>query len=308
MKSSAFKSLFASCVIVWSLVGIVSMASAQGTIDLTPTSSTPTTGAPTQSISGDEICGSSQATICKPSDLKRIMRSALLFFATIGSVGVFIFIMARIVLEVKAYMIDGDPGALKKAKTDTFNALVGFIIVLVVMGGGYILLVKAFGTQPWVIGLLQFFAYGLVDHAYAAEQLLPNPYGSNSFYDIIITAANLVMRFFIYPALVAMWVASGFKLVYSQGNPEGLKTARNWFLVAVIVTVIAFSLQGLIVAFKGTAEKILPAAQTETTGTTDGRGQRLPGTYGAACTEGGYNGIIGTDGKCQIGGSRQNYS
>jgi hypothetical protein len=55
-----------------------------------------------------------------------------------------------------------------------------------------------------------------------------------------------------------MWVASGFKFVYSQGNPEGLKTARSWLLVSFIVTIVAFSLQGFILALKATAQKIVP--------------------------------------------------
>lgn len=233
---------------------------AQTSVPLTPTQSTPTTGAPTQSI-GDQ-CGNTYETRCAPSDLKKIGKALALLIATLGGVLVFVFIMIRVTKGVIA-KFKGDASGLAQARSDSGNAIVGFIIALAAIA---ILLagLKILGAQPWATQLLQLFSSTFVDHAYAQEKLLPNPLGSNSLYDIIIAGANLAMRFFVYPAIIAAWVASGFKFVYSQGNPEGLKTARNWLLISFIFTIVAFSLQGFILAFRATAEKILaPSAVIE---------------------------------------------
>lgn len=261
-KIALLSTVFAMCLVVTSLHGAY---------------------AQTPSISGDEVCGSSQDTICKPADLAKIMRKVVGFAATVGGVVVFIFIIVRILSSVAAYM-KGDQGAIGRARDSAFQALIGFIILICVFSGGFLILVQAFGTEPWVVQLLKFFSYGLVDQAYAAEQLLPNTYGSNSLYDIIISGANLIMRFFVYPFLIFIWVASGFKMVYSQGNPEGLKTARSWILIAVITTVVCFTLQGFILAFRGTAEKILPGSTTSQSSSTSSAGAQVSSAEKASAT------------------------
>jgi hypothetical protein len=213
--------------------------------------------AQTNSISGDSLCGS-VGHPCKPADLKLIGKRLLTLFAYIGSALLVLLILVRVLHSVFAYF-RGDVGALKKAGEDAFNALIGFVIIFAIGGGILLVMLKTLGVQPWAVKLLQFFSESFIPHAYAAdEKLLPNALGSNSAYDILIAAISLAMRFFIYPGLIAMWVASGFKFVYSQGNPEGLKTARSWLLVSFIVTIVAFSLQGFILALKATAQKIVP--------------------------------------------------
>lgn len=279
---------------------------AQTSVPLTSTQSTSATGMPTQSISGDSLCGSTVATACKASDLKKLGKALVFLIATLGSVLLFVFVMIRVTRGVIA-KFTGDASGLAQARNDSGNAIVGFIIALAAVS---ILLagLKILGAKPETTQLLRLFSSTFIDPAYAQEQLLPNPLGSNSLYDIIIAGANLAMRFFVYPSIIAAWVASGFKFIYSQGNPEGLKTARNWLLISFIFTIVAFSLQGFILAFRATAEKILPTSseqQTTTpvspTGTVDGRGQPAP-TPGSSC---GLNGgIMGTDGVCYVGGRR----
>jgi hypothetical protein len=267
-------------------------------------------------ISGDSYCGSSSSTKCTFNHLKGIGERLFILFAAVGSVALFIGIAYFLIFSVGAkYMLEGDVSALTRAKKQTFNMLVGFGVVLVVVTF-LVTILQGFGVQAPFLKLLQLFSdASLVSHAYAAgSQLLPNPLSSNSAYDIIIAGANLAMRFFIYPVLVAIWVASGFKFVYSQGNPEGIKTAKNWILVAFISTIIIFSLQGFIVAFRNTAQRVFQGAgtgaaapsqqvapqATTQTGTADGRALPVAETAGSACTtKSGQYGTLGTDGSCK---------
>lgn len=269
--------------------------------------------AQTPSIAGDGVCGATAADVCTPQDLKEIGQKLLTMFALLGSGMLVVIIGIRLVTSFFAYT-RGDVMAIKKAGEYAFNAVIGFFIIFAVAGGIFLLGLKYLGAQPWVGQLLQMFSSAFVETAYAQETLLPNPLGSNSAYDLILAAMNLAMRFFIYPALIVMWVASGFKFIYSQGNPEGLKTARNWLLWSFVITVVAFSLQAFLLAFRATAEKIVPTNNNQTTnvqkqtttqtGTVDGRGQPEPKAYGSSCELNGFYGMIGTDGKCQVGGSR----
>lgn len=89
---------------------------------------------------------------------------------------------------------------------------------------------------------------------------LPNPLGVDSLYDFILAILNMVMKFFLYPALMGIWVYSGFLYVAAQGAPEKLKKAHNLLLWAVISTFIVFIAQGFLMAIKGTVNAILPGA------------------------------------------------
>ena len=326
MKSSTMKTVFLSMFLATVLV-ITSVSGVQ---------------AQTPSIAGDGVCGATAADVCTPADLKEIGRKVLTMFALLGSGILVVIIGIRLVRSMFAYM-RGDVMAIKKAGEAAFNALIGFFIVFAVAGGIFLLGLKYLGAQPWVGQLLQMFSSVFVETAYAQETLLPNPLGSNSAYDLILAAMNLAMRFFIYPALIVMWVASGFKFIYSQGNPEGLKTARDWLLWSFVITVVAFSLQAFLLAFRATAEKIVPIEKSQTTpapqttsplptntntpvacgsiasekqrdacfaaqaGTADGRGKPEPKTPGAACVVGNMNGQWVGDslnGYCVAPGSR----
>lgn len=283
--------------------------------------------AQTPSIAGDGVCGATAADVCTPADLKEMGRKLLTTFALLGSAMLVVIIGIRLVMSMFAYM-RGDAMAIKKAGESAFNAMIGFFIVFAVTGGIFLLGLKYLGVQPWVGQLLQMFSSVFVETAYAQETLLPNALGSNSAYDLILAFMNLVMRFFVYPALIVFWVAAGFKFIYSQGNPEGLKTARNWLFMSFIITIVAFSLQAFLLAFRATAEKIVPIEKSQTipapqttssglptttntpvacgsiasetqrdacfaaqAGTADGRGAPEPKTPGAACvTEGKNNG------------------
>jgi hypothetical protein len=56
---------------------------------------------------------------------------------------------------------NGDVGALKKAREDAFNALIGFVIIFAIGGGILLVMLKTLGVQPWAVKLLQFFSESL---------------------------------------------------------------------------------------------------------------------------------------------------
>jgi predicted membrane protein len=73
---------------------------------------------------------------------------------------------------------------------------------------------------------------------------------------IILTTKTSV----IHPAVIGIWVISGFLYVAAQGAPEKLKKAHRLLLWAFISTLIVFTIQGFMVAIKGTVNTILPGA------------------------------------------------
>jgi hypothetical protein len=265
-----------------------------------------------QSIAGDTVCGASAP--CQLSDLTKIGRSFLAMAMYLGGAIFIIFASFVIIKAVRARMA-GNTNAIKDAGNYIFQGLIGFALVFLIGGGLLAVALKTFGVRPEFLKLLELFSSGFFNHAYA-EELLPNPYSSNSAYDIIIGGASLIMRFFIYPALIALIVWSGLKFVISQGNPNGLKEAKAWLWWSIIAVIIVFSLQGFLLAFQATVQKIVPIQQnttqnqtatqqnTSTGEATIKQGEPAPGAYGSACTIGGYNGRIGTDGKCYAGGFR----
>ena len=214
--------------------------------------------AQTASISGDELCGATADTACNFTHVKTIFQKVLYAFVIIGGSALVLFISIRLVQAWYAYR-SGNAGAIKQAGENIFQGIIGFFIVFSVLGGIRAAGLSYLGTKPEFLKFLELISEAFVPHAYAVEEgLLPNPLGSNSLLDLILAGMNLAMRFFVYPALLIMWVWSGFQFVFSRGNPEGLKKARSWLLWAFLVTVISFMLQGFLLALKATALKIAP--------------------------------------------------
>jgi hypothetical protein len=252
MKKTILSVFLGASLIVVGVSGIVAQTAAPAT--------TGTTAGVTQSVSGDEVCGSSAATECSAKDFKEIGKRLLLIFTLLGGAVLVIMICVRLVMSWYAYR-SGDAGAIKRAGEQAFNAAMGFLIIFAVFGGLYLALLNYLGTQDWAVQLFKLFSDAFVPHAYAqtagTEQLLPNAFGSTSAYDILLAGINLAMRFFVYPAIIVMWVWSGFQFVYARGNPEGLTKAKSWLFWAFIITVVAIMLQGFLLAFKNTANKVL---------------------------------------------------
>lgn len=126
--------------------------------------------------------------------------------------------------------------------------------------------------------------------AHAADSaLLPNPLSTNSVYDFLLLIVRLIIRWFVYPGIIAMWVWSGFAFVAAQGNPEKLVKARSWLMWAAIVTVVVFMTEGFLFAVRGTVQQIVPNMTTKTLGTTrtgeGATGSPLTGAGGQAIAQ-----------------------
>lgn len=262
------------------------------------------------SISGDEICGASSSTKCTLNHLKTITSKVLTFVIGIGLPLTIIFITYRFVMAWFALQ-QGNANAYKEALAKSRDAAIGFFLIVALAGGLLFALLKFLGVKGSFLESLPFLSdiiNVLVPHAYAQATSTVtvavatcdsafNLLGVCSLYDFILSILRLVMRFFIYPALIVIWVWTGFAFVTAQGNPEGLNKAKKWLMWAFVTTLVIFMLQAFLVAARGTVQKVLPAGTSgaSTTGPKDGE-------PGASCMVGSSYGIVGTDKKCYVGG------
>lgn len=132
---------------------------------------------------------------------------------------------------------------------------------------------------------------------------LPNPLGFDSLYDFILGVLNMILKFFLYPAMVGVWVLTGFMYVAAQGAPEKLTKAHKLLLWAFISTFITFSAQAFLMAVKGSVDKLIPTTNTSVTTGTQNAAPAAGTTSGtpdvnAACSENGVIGTINEDGVC----------
>ena len=283
-------------------------------------------GDPTgESISGDDLCGSSNETKCDLGDIKELVSETLELFIIVGGTILVAYVAIMLVKSWFAYR-SGNAGAIKEAGTRAFNAFIGFILIVAVFGGLYAAALKTFGTQPWVVDFLKYFSEALVPHAYAANEFFPSPTQGATITDLILAGVSLLIRFFVFPAIIAMWVWSGFQFVYARGNPAGLQKAKAWLLYAVIITIVVFSLQGFMNAFIGTAKEITGENQEETVAPAPSPSSSVNASTqceiivneaqrnscftaraayrGQSCSLNTYYGQIGVDGRCYVGGPR----
>lgn len=263
------------------------------------------------SISGDEVCGGSKVVIsngkivsgaCGVSDLKTIFQK---IYGTIISLGLPLLIVFVIYRFVMAWysLQQGNANAYKEATKKATEAIIGFLMIVLLFGGIFLTILKYLGVKSDgdfnPLRLLQLISASFIPHAYATTHQLPNPLGVDSLYDFILSVINVAMKFFVYPALIGIWVWSGFSYVLAQGAPEKLKKTHNLLMWAFITTLIVFMTQGFLIAIKGSVNKILPASTTSTTpgdvtGTPDGRVAPKEGEVGSSCTlpDGSYGQVV----------------
>lgn len=271
-------------------------------------------GVEAQSLSGDDVCGkwdpvAKQVTNpCTISSIGSIMRGVLTLTISIGLPLLVVFIIYRFIVAWFALQ-QGNANAYKDALKKSMNAIIGFIMIVVIFGGGLVLLLRYLGVQSFPLQLLDSITEAFIPHAYAqtTSTQLPNPVGANSLYDFILAVLRMVMRFFVFPALIVIWVWTGFSFVAAQGNPEALNKAKKWLVWAFVSTLVVFLVQAFLFAIKGTVDSILSGNTQQTTttvsnGTTDGRGQPTQGGYGSSCTtSSGASGVVDIAGVCQPG-------
>jgi hypothetical protein len=269
-------------------------------------------------ISGDEICGQWDPVLnkiknpCEVKSIGVISKRILTYVIGLGLPLLVVFIVYRFVMAWFALQ-QGNASAYKDALNKSWNAALGFFLIVALFGGLLFTLLKFLGVKD--SGGLQFFNFfseAFVTHAYAqgAPQTLPNPLGVTNLYDFILSILRLIMRFFIYPMMITIWVWTGFGFVMAQGNPEGLSKAKKWLIWAFVTTLVVFMLQAFLIAIRGTVNAILPGAATQgvtpapapapdTNGTLDGRVAPTPGELGSVCTNpDGTAGQVGNGGKC----------
>ncbi len=206
-------------------------------------------------VSGDYVCGGS--TPCPLTDLKKVISGFNTQYLIPGALTftlISVFFIVLLSLKAKA---QGDANAIKTARSQAGNVLIGLLVITLFVGGFFTVLMKYLGLQTWVT---QFFNISTIllnaPHAYAATYL-PNPYGVSNVYDLLLLVLTLFVKWAVYPGLIVVWVWSGFSYVLAQGNPEKISNAHSWLLWAVGSTIIVLVAQGFFFALQGTISTIL---------------------------------------------------
>lgn len=138
------------------------------------------------------------------------------------------------------------------------NIVLSLIIVGVMVAFYQAVLVEKFSKPFDAFKTFQSLNEPFVVHAYAVEgEHLPNPLVVETPYDLAILAYQLAMRWIFIPLLIASWVWAGFLFIRAQGNPEGLKRARERLVYSVVWTVILMVILGLAFTLRDTANQIL---------------------------------------------------
>lgn len=221
---------------------------------------------------GDSIVkcgqGTSTTSACKidREDFGGLVKGVLTLVLSIGLPLLFIFVAYRFVMAWFSLQ-QGNANAYKEALQKAGNAILGFLIVVVLIGGGLYTILSVFGVKSEYIQILKLFSEGgYFTHTFAQTTQFDNPVpGVSNLYDFILKALSLVMKFFIYPALIVIWVWTGFSFVLAQGAPEALTKAKKWLMWAFITTLVIMVLQGFLFALRATVQKILPGQTTTPT-------------------------------------------
>lgn len=277
------------------------------------------------SISGDSVCGQwdpvSQTVPnkCDINSVVTVIKGVLTLIITLGLPLLIVFVAFRFIMAWFALQ-QGNANAYKEALQKAGNAILGFLLIVALFGGLFLVVLRYFGVKsedgfdPLIILKLLTEAFIPYAHAQVLTTQLPNPVGADNLYDFILNVLRLVMRFFVYPALIVIWVWTGFAFVAAQGNPEGLSKAKKWLMWAFVSTLVIFMLQAFLVALRGTVQQILPGSRNQSTsqvvkspaGTLDGRTAPAEGQDRSACTINGVTGVM-SNGTCYPGrGSSSN--
>jgi hypothetical protein len=84
---------------------------------------------------------------------------------------------------------------------------------------------------------------------------LCNPIGTTSVAQFLANLLRLVAQI-AFPIIVLFLVYIGFLFVSSQGNPEKLKEARNYFFWALVGALLVLGAQALSMAIKATVDQL----------------------------------------------------
>lgn len=84
---------------------------------------------------------------------------------------------------------------------------------------------------------------------------LSNPICTTSLSEFLADLLRLVAQI-AFPIIVLFLVYVGFLFVSSQGNPEKIKEARNYFFWAVVGALLVLGAQALSMAIKATVDQL----------------------------------------------------
>lgn len=217
-----------------------------------------------QGTSIADVCGqsSSAANACTFKDIGPLVKGVLGYVVTIGIPLLFIFVAYRFLMAWFALQ-QGNAGAYKDALKKAGNAILGFLIIVILIGGGLYTVLAFFGVNPTYLEILNLFSSGgLFTSVYAQVTELPNPTTINNLYDFILNALRLFMKFLIYPGLIVVWVWTGFSFIAAQGAPDALIKAKKWLVGAFVSTLIIMVLQGFLLALRTSALKIMGSSSS----------------------------------------------
>lgn len=233
------------------------------------------------------VCGQTTATsdACKLQDIGKITKGVLTVIISVGLPLLVVFVAYRFIIAWFAAQ-QGQTNAYHDAVSKAKNAILGFMFIIAIFGGLFFVLLQLLGVNNQLFTPLKNILLGasLFPHAYAAEtSMLPNFLPYNSLNELLFALIRLVMRFFVYPLLIVIWVWTGFLFVFAQGSPEGLKKAKDLLMKALISSLVIFSIQGFILAAQGTVTKVLGGNTTTSTTSADAGSpclldKRIPGT------------------------------
>lgn len=214
------------------------------------------------SISGDSLCGATAETACNFSHLQSLVKGVMFFIIGLGLPLLIVIIAYRFIMAWFA-AAQGQTGAYKDATKKAGQSILGFMILVALFGGVLTVILKYLGATEPVIKLLELIASSIGQTAHAQDvPLLPSPIEDTNLYDFILKILAMVMRFFVYPALIVIWVATGFSFVLAQGKPEALSKAKKLVIWATVSTFIVVMIQAFLFAAKGTVDQILPGSGT----------------------------------------------
>ena len=175
------------------------------------------------------------AQACKFSDLIPLLKAAYLLFAQVATVlgfGTFVFYLIKL----------GWSQDKAAAKAELKNKLLWIISILTaiwVMPALFLALLKAVGTDERFIRPIEGIALVETTYAQNQNQVVPSPVDlGGGIAPFFFKLYDIFLRWFAFPAMIALWVYSAALLIFAQGMPEKLKQARGWLWFTFIITVI----------------------------------------------------------------------
>lgn len=260
-----------------------------------------------------DVCGSENKH-CTLSDLGDVLNRFFVLLISIGLPLLVVIISYRGLLAWFA-LSQGKEDAYRKELKKIGQALIGFVVIVGVLGGVLFGVLEYLGVKKEILDVMRnILSDAFATSAYAqTDPQKINPLSITNVYDFILAVFRIFLRFIVYPGLVFIWVRVGLEFVLAQGAPERLAKAKKWLLGAFVTTIVIFMVQTFLLAVKGSVDSIFGSKKTTSStkngpvsgggdpvGTADGRVAPKDGNIGASCQVGSQYGTIDSTGKCNI--------